>query len=83
MTAEVFIQQRELLPEGKIALVRDRQVVWIGSIGSPIEDAVFDLLLINPKDYERMGLAIDKFNYRASIISALKRWPPAKGAPNV
>lgn len=67
----VNFQSRSLLPAGKIALVRDGQVVWIGPLGSPIEDAEFDTVLMNPADIERLKDSVLKFNRRADIIRAL------------
>ena len=35
---------------GHHALTRNGQVVWQGPIGSPIEDVVFDGLIMHPED---------------------------------
>ena len=71
MFGGIQFQPRDLLPVGKIALVRDRQLVWIGPLGSPIEDAEFDTVLLNPADIERLKDSVLKFNRRADIIRAL------------
>ena len=67
----INIQPRNVLPAGTIGLVRDRQIVWVGALGSPIADAEFDTILMNPADIERMNVSIDKHNRRADIIRAL------------
>jgi len=38
------------LQVGTIVLLRNRKVVWQGLLGSPIEDAVFDTIMMNPHD---------------------------------
>ena len=71
MRTGINIQPRDLLPVGTLALVRDGQVVWIGSVDAPISDAEFDTVLFNPADIECLKLAADKFNRRHDIIRAL------------
>lgn len=71
MFGGIRFEPRDLLPVGKVALVRDRQIVWIGSLGSPFEDAEFDTVLLNPLDIERVAAGVEKFNRRADIIKAL------------
>ena len=71
MFGGINIQSRDLLPAGKIGLVKNGQLVWIGAISSPIEDAEFDTVLLNPADVERLKASADKFNSRAAIIRAL------------
>jgi hypothetical protein len=71
MVPGINIQARDLLPVGKIGLVRDGELVWVGSVGSPISDAEFDTVLMNPTDIERLKMHADKFNRRADIIRAL------------
>ena len=73
MFGGVNFQSRDLMPVGKVGLVRDRQLVWIGPLGSPIEDAEFDTVLLNPADIERLKDSVLKFNRRADIIRALLR----------
>jgi hypothetical protein len=40
--------------EGYQVLVRDDEVVWMGQLGMPIEDAVFDTMILHPNDYVRI-----------------------------
>lgn len=44
-----------LMPEGQHALVRRGQILWTGPLGSPIEDADFDTVLLNPADLARLA----------------------------
>jgi len=71
MVPGINIQARDLLPVGKIGLVRGGELVWVGSIGSPISDAEFDTVLMNPTDIERLKVTADKFNRRVDVIRAL------------
>ena len=39
---------------GFMALKRSGQVVWVGRLGSPIEDAVCDGMIVSREDYDRL-----------------------------
>lgn len=41
----------ELMPDGKIALYKGSAAVWVGPVGSPIEDVDFDEIMLSPNDY--------------------------------
>jgi len=40
---------------GTIFLVKDGHPVWKGSINTPIEDADFDSVILNPKDAQNFA----------------------------
>lgn len=71
MLGGITFQPHDLISKGRVALMRDRHIVWIGPLGSPIEDAEFDTVLMNPEDIERLKDSVLKFNQRADIIRAL------------
>jgi hypothetical protein len=62
---------RDLCPPGKIALLQGQRLVHICSLGTPIEDAVFDGIIMNPTDFDRLQTKIGKHNSRAGIIRSL------------
>ena len=41
----------DLMPDGKIALYKGGLTVWVGPVGSPIEDVDFDEIMMSPNDY--------------------------------
>ena len=43
-----------MMPKGRHALLRDGQVIWVGPVGSPIEDVDCDTIIFSPEDYERV-----------------------------
>jgi hypothetical protein len=43
-----------LLPPGKIAALRGNTAVWIGNLGSAIEDIDADGFMFSPDDYDRL-----------------------------
>lgn len=44
---------KHMLP-GVMALTRNREIVWIGRVGSPPEDAICDGMILSREDYERI-----------------------------
>lgn len=40
---------------GLMALEKGERLTWIGLLGSPIEDAVFDCIRLHPADYARLA----------------------------
>jgi hypothetical protein len=52
------IEMRDLIPQGMHALVRNGDIVWMGPLGAPIEDAECDLILVSPDDYERIKAVV-------------------------
>lgn len=47
-----MIRSHFFLTPGQIALERNGQIVWVGKLGDPIEDAEFTTLLVCETDYE-------------------------------
>lgn len=39
---------------GTIVLLRQGRSVWTGELGSPIEDAVFDTIVMHPQDLSQL-----------------------------
>lgn len=50
----MLVRPNLLCSKGKQVLWKDGCVVWIGDLGSPIEDAEFDAITVHPDDYEFM-----------------------------
>ena len=50
----IVVTACSLIPVNAQVLRRRGRVVYIGQVGDPIEDAVFDEILMNPADIERM-----------------------------
>jgi hypothetical protein len=46
--------------EGMLVLFKDGQAIWAGPIGAPIEDAVYDTIMLNPADLARLVQIIPK-----------------------
>lgn len=51
------------IPEGKIRLYRDGEVVWFGDLDEPFDDADMDRMHLNPRDWARLKKAIEE-HYR-------------------
>lgn len=49
-----------LLLPGFIVLKRRGMLVWVGPLGSPIEDAEYDAVVLHPYDLKRLMVALDK-----------------------
>lgn len=47
----VRILYNDLMPDGEIALYMGGATVWVGPVGSPIEDVDFDAIMLSPNDY--------------------------------
>jgi hypothetical protein len=43
------------VPMGSIALWKNGEVVYIGKLGDPIEDAECDTVMLHPDDYARLS----------------------------
>lgn len=67
----IWIKESAYLPPGQMAMERNREIVWVGPVGSPISDAEFDGLVMHPSDIAKLKLRMDAHNSRADIISAL------------
>lgn len=50
----------EMMPTGYHALKRRGDLVWIGRLGAPIEDADCDEIVLSPADYERVRAALEQ-----------------------
>jgi hypothetical protein len=61
MRAEIAIAKSNYMPEGKIALWKNGNVIWSGDIGSPIEDVDFDMVTFAPRDHERVMKDFDAY----------------------
>ncbi len=51
----ILITRCSLIPVGHQALFRDGNVVYVGLLSDPIEDAEFDGVMLNPADYDRLS----------------------------
>ncbi len=49
------ITASEFIPEGRIALLLRRCVMWQGPLGAPWDDVECDTMIVNPADFERIG----------------------------
>ena len=49
------VEVSPVVPKGSIALCKNGEVVYIGKLGDPIEDAECDTVMLHPVDYARLG----------------------------
>jgi hypothetical protein len=57
------LRASRIIPKGYHVLKRRGQVVWVGPIGAPIEDADCDCIVMHPDDWDRCVEAFK--SYRA------------------
>lgn len=50
--------EAENIPAGKMALIRHGAVVWIATIGDPVEDVDCTAIAVNPVDAARVRAAV-------------------------
>ena len=48
----LMIRSNPYLLPGQVALVKDGNVVWVGPLGAPWEDAVCDTVVMSQRDYD-------------------------------
>jgi hypothetical protein len=56
----ITVTSRPAVPVGMQALIRNREIIYFGAIGDPIEDAEFDEILLNPVDFACLKAAVQK-----------------------
>jgi len=60
----VQVKSSRLIPRRRQVLYREGVPVWYGEIGAPIEDAVFDMIMVHPDDYHAIGVEMSLRNRR-------------------
>lgn len=48
----MIMRQSKYLPAGRIALVRNGKVVWMGALSAPWEDVDCDTIIFSPSDHQ-------------------------------
>ena len=50
------IKTNPLVPKGSMTLWKNGEVVYIGKLGDPVEDAECDTIMLHPTDYARLEI---------------------------